>query len=48
MSVARTYLLSNWTYPTFIGVTTSLTVIVLTQAGDAIQEALDVELTEYR
>lgn len=47
MSVARTYLLSAWTYPTLVGLTISLTVLILTLAGDAVQEAMGVEVTRY-
>ena len=47
MAVARTYLLSAWTYPTLVGLTISLTVLTLTLAGDAVQEAMGVDVTRY-
>ncbi|MBI3980221.1 MAG: ABC transporter permease [Chloroflexi bacterium] len=47
MAIARTYILSNWTYPTLIGLAISLSVLILTLAGDALKEAMEVEVTEY-
>jgi peptide/nickel transport system permease protein len=47
MAVGRTYLLSAWTYPTLVGLTISLTVLTLTLAGDAVQEAMGVDVTRY-
>jgi peptide/nickel transport system permease protein len=44
MAVARNFLLSDWTYPTTIGLTISICILVLTLAGDAVEEALGVDL----
>jgi peptide/nickel transport system permease protein len=44
MAVARNFLLSDWTYPTTIGLTISICILILTLAGDAVEEALGVDL----
>lgn len=43
MAIARNFLLSHWTYPTTIGLTISLCVLILTLAGDAVEEALGMD-----
>lgn len=47
MAVARTYLISNWTYPTLIGLAISASVLVLTLAGDAVGEAIEIDNREF-
>lgn len=43
IAIARQYLMSNWTYPTLIGLWISVSVLILTLAGDAVEEALEVD-----
>lgn len=47
MAVARTYLISHWTYPTLIGLAISGTVLMLTLAGDAVGEAIEPDNREF-
>jgi peptide/nickel transport system permease protein len=43
IAIARQYLISHWTYPTLIGLWISVSVLILTLAGDAVEETLEVD-----
>lgn len=45
MAIARNSLLSDWTYPTSIGLTISICILILTLAGDAVEDALRVDFS---
>jgi peptide/nickel transport system permease protein len=44
VAVSRAYLLSAWWYPTLVGAAIFVTILAITMAGDAIQDALDPKL----